>query len=132
MTLEAERARAIESQLQQEQQTTKLQKRFSITVSIAFLIAVGLGGAAYQQAQTTQKQTELAQASEQKTLESNIRALLSSSQGNMDSHRQLEALADIIQAHQQLDHLQKGADGLANEIKPHSVVTSTGWWSGIV
>ncbi|KAI9130943.1 AAA-like domain-containing protein [Acaryochloris sp. CCMEE 5410] len=117
MTLEAERARAIETQLQQEQQTTKLQKRFSITVSIAFLIAVGLGGAAYQQAQTAQKQTELAQASEQKTLESNIRAFLSSSQGNMDSHRQLEALADIIQAHQQLDHLQKGADGLANEIQ---------------
>ncbi len=96
--LEADRIQAIEAQLAQEQQNARLQRHFSITVSMALIGALGLGIATFWQ-------YRLARSSEQEAKMSEIKALVSSSEGNFDSHRYLEAMIDAIKAKEKLQRL---------------------------
>ena len=87
--LEAEKAKAIEAKLIEQQQKAKLQKLFLGAITIAFLIASGLGLLAL-------KQYREARISE-------IRALASSSQGLFASNRQLDAMIEAIKAQKKLE-----------------------------
>ena len=105
ITLEAERAKAIEAEskaveaqlieqkqrLLQEQKTAKSQRLFLAAISLAFLIASGLGLFAFQQ----YREARL----------SEIKALASSSQGLFASNHQLDAMIEAIKAKRKLDSL---------------------------
>jgi WD40 repeat protein len=111
--LEAERAKAIKAEskaieaqlleqkqrLLQEQKNAKLQRLFLGIISIAFLIASGLGLFAYQQ----YKEAKI----------SEIKALASSSQGLFSSNRQLDAMIEALKAKRKLE----GLGGVDPEIK---------------
>ncbi|MGL5131019.1 MAG: AAA-like domain-containing protein [Planktothrix sp.] len=98
MSLEAERAKAIEAQLVeqkqrllQEQKTAKLQRLFLSAISMAFLLASGLGLFAF-------KQYREARVSE-------IKALTSSSESLLGANRQLDAMIAAIKAKRKLESL---------------------------
>ncbi len=100
ITLEAERAKAIEVQLKQQQQKllqehkiAQLQRLFLGVISIAFIIASSLGLFAY-------KQYKEARISE-------IKALASSSKGFFASNQKFDALIEAIRAKQKLKQLAK-------------------------
>ncbi|PZD71246.1 hypothetical protein C1752_07255 [Acaryochloris thomasi RCC1774] len=89
--LEADRVKAIEAQLIQEKRVVKQQRRFSVLLTLAFLGALGLGGATFLQNRQARRHAQTARVSE-------VKALMSSAEGNFDSHRQLEALTLAISA----------------------------------
>jgi len=98
ITLEAERAKAIEAQLAeqkqrllQEQQTAKLQRLLLGAISIAFLVSSGLGLFAFRQ----YREARISQ----------IKALASSSEGLFASNRQLDAMIAAIKAKRELESL---------------------------
>ncbi|QIZ70315.1 AAA-like domain-containing protein [Oxynema aestuarii] len=96
--LELERAREIEARLIQEQKNTKLQHLLLKVVSVAFAIALILGG-------TTFWQYRRASDREREARYSEIKALLSAAYGNFDSNRKLDALLQAIAARQKLKAL---------------------------
>ncbi|MGL4376110.1 MAG: AAA-like domain-containing protein, partial [Microcoleaceae cyanobacterium] len=107
ITLEAERAKvieaeskAIEAKLIDQQQKAKLQRLFLGVISLAFLVASGLGLFAF-------KQYREATISE-------IKALASSSEGLFASNHQLDAMIDAIKAKGKLDNLG-GVDSKTQE-----------------
>ncbi|MEO0537443.1 MAG: AAA-like domain-containing protein [Cyanobacteria bacterium P01_A01_bin.123] len=87
-TVAAER---LQVQLQQEQKTAKLQRRFLGAVSAGLLTALGFGLFTVQQS----RQVRI----------SEVEALTTAAEGSFDSHRQLEALHQVIQAEVKLSHL---------------------------
>ncbi|MBE9225821.1 AAA-like domain-containing protein [Phormidium sp. LEGE 05292] len=96
--IEAERTKAIETQLieeqkrlQQEQKIARLQRLFLMLVSSAFFLASALGLIAFWQ----YRQARI----------SEIRALTSSSEGLFASHRQLDAMIEAIKAKRRLQDL---------------------------
>ncbi|MGL4374885.1 MAG: AAA-like domain-containing protein, partial [Microcoleaceae cyanobacterium] len=91
LTLEAERAKAIELQLVEQKQKSRRQRLFLAAISVAFLIASGLGLFAFRQ------YTE-ARISE-------IKALTSSSEGLLVANRQLDAMIAAIKAKRKLENL---------------------------
>ena len=99
LTLEAERAKAIEAQLAEQRQKAKLQRLFLGVISLAFLVASGLGLFAFRQYREARI--------------SEIKALASSSVGLFSSNRQLDAMIEAIKAKRKLDDLR----GVDREIK---------------
>ncbi|VXD23202.1 AAA-like domain-containing protein [Planktothrix paucivesiculata] len=98
ISLEAERAKAIEAQLTeekqrllQEQKTAKLQRLLLGAITMAFLLASGLGLFAF-------KQYKEAKVSE-------IKALTSSSESLLGANRQLDAMIAAIKAKRKLESL---------------------------
>ncbi|OCR02240.1 sugar-binding protein [Oscillatoriales cyanobacterium USR001] len=105
MALEAERSKAIEAEskaievqlaeqkqrLLQEQKTARLQRLFLGAISVAFLVASGLGLFAFKQYRESRI--------------SEIKALTSSSEGLLVANRQLDAMLAAIKAKKQLESL---------------------------
>jgi WD40 repeat protein len=96
--IEAERTKAIETQLieeqkrlQQEQKTARLQRLFLMLVSSAFFLASALGLIAFWQ----YRQARI----------SEIKALTSSSEGLFASNHQLDAMSEAIKAKRRLQDL---------------------------
>ncbi|NEQ75807.1 MAG: hypothetical protein F6K23_23850 [Okeania sp. SIO2C9] len=115
--LEAEKTKAIEAQLAeeqkrllQEQKTAKLQRIFLAAVSLALLIVSGLGIITfiqYQRAETREKEAII----------SEIKALVSSSTGNYNSHQRLDALLSAIEANKKLQKLRQVDSKLKNQVE---------------
>jgi WD40 repeat protein len=108
--LEADRVTAVEAQLFQEKRNVRLQRWFLITHSIGLLISLGLAITIfwlYRQSQTSERQAKI----------SEIEALVSSSQGNFDSHRQLEAAIAAIKANAELQKLHRPKAQLSRDVR---------------
>ncbi|GGA32760.1 AAA-like domain-containing protein [Okeania sp. KiyG1] len=115
--LEAEKTKAIEAQLAeeqkrllQEQKTAKLQRVFLGAVSLALLVVSGLGIITfiqYQRAETREKEAII----------SEIKALVSSSTGNYNSHQRLDALLSAIKAYNQVQTLGEVDSKLKNQVE---------------
>ncbi|NET41501.1 AAA-like domain-containing protein [Okeania sp. SIO2B3] len=115
--LEAQKTKAIEAQLAeeqkrllQEQKTAKLQRVFLAAVSLALLIVSGLGIITfiqYQRAETREKEAII----------SEIKALVSSSTGNYNSHQRLDALLSAIKAYSQVQTLGEVDSKLKNQVE---------------
>jgi WD40 repeat protein len=108
-TLEAERAKAIEAQLieeqkrlAQEQKTAKLQRILLGVSSLALAISSGFGMMAFLQYR--------------KAALSEIQALASSSHGSFDSQHRLDALIEAIKAKHKLQNLGKVNPEIAAEV----------------
>ena len=108
--IEAERTKAIEVQLieeqkrlQQEQKTAKLQRLFLMLVSGAFFLASSLGLIAFWQF----RQARI----------SEIKALTSSSEGLFASNRQLDAMIEAIKAKRRLQNLGNVAPETAKNVE---------------
>ena len=119
-SLEAERAKEIEARLTEEQkrliqetQATKQQRILLLAVSMALLLACGLGIATFFQYRK-------ATASEQQARVSEIKALASSSDGLFASHRKLDALIEAIKAKQKVQKL--GGAGFSNAAQVENVL----------
>ena len=114
---EAERATAIEAQLVEEQkrlvqerEIARLQ-RFSLGASaVALVVVSGLGLVAWLQYRR-------AAISEQQARISEIQALISSSAGNFDSDRRLEAMIQAIEAEKKLRRLKQVEGAIANQAR---------------
>ncbi len=107
--LEAERASAITTQLEQSQRHTRLQRWLLGVVSAAFLVSSGLGILALHQSQRATRSEQLARRSE-------IQALTASAQGWFASFHRLDALLEAIRARQKLDQLQNPDPALHREV----------------
>jgi WD40 repeat protein len=97
--LEADRVTAVEAQLFQEKRNVRLQRWFLITHSIGLLTSLGLVIGIfwlYRQSQASEQTAKLSQ----------VKALVSSSEGSFDSNRQLEGLVQAIQARTELQMLK--------------------------
>ncbi len=102
-SLEAARIKAVEAQLVQEKHNAQLQKRFSIAIGAALVVTLGLGIATFWQYRHARI--------------SEIKALVSSSEGNFDSHRQLEAIIDAIKAKQEFQNLKYTDTALQEQVQ---------------
>ncbi|MFB2919839.1 AAA-like domain-containing protein [Aerosakkonema funiforme] len=98
--LEAERIKEVEARLTQEKKTAKLQRFLLVTVGIASVVSTALGIGAFLQYRQAVKSESQARLSE-------IRALVSSSEGLFASHRRLDALIEAIKAQQRLQKLSE-------------------------
>ncbi|HIK07314.1 MAG TPA: AAA-like domain-containing protein [Trichormus sp. M33_DOE_039] len=99
-TLEAARAKETEARLLQEEKTAKLQRWLLIVVCIKFFISSSLALGTYilyRQAKSSENQAK----------SSEIRALVSASEGMFTSNRRLDALVEAIKAKQRLKKLGK-------------------------
>jgi WD40 repeat protein len=108
--LEADRVKAVEAQLFQEKRNVRLQRWFLITHSIGLLTSLGLAIAIfwlYRQSQASEQQAKI----------SEIEALVSSSQGNFDSHHQLEAAIAAIKAKTKLQKLYRVEAQLSRDVQ---------------
>ena len=108
--LEAQRLAAVEAQLKEEQarlsqekKTRKFQQLLSGVISAALLVTLGLGAFALRQAQKAQI--------------SEVKALVSAAEGSFDSHRQLEAVVQALQAHQKIDNLRGAHPEIKQSVK---------------
>ncbi|NEO54832.1 MAG: hypothetical protein F6K54_18140 [Okeania sp. SIO3B5] len=115
--LEAEKTKAIEAQLAeeqkrllQEQKTAKLQRVFLAAVSFALLVVSGLGIITFIQYQR-------AEIREKEAIISEIKALVSSSTGNYNSHQRLDALLSAIKAYNQVKTLGEVDSKLKNQVE---------------
>jgi WD40 repeat protein len=98
MTLEAARAKEVEARLAQERKTAKWQRFLLLTVAIGMLVSSSLGIGTfilYRQAKISETQAR----------NSEIRALISSSEGMFASDRRLDALIQAIKAKDKLQKL---------------------------
>jgi WD40 repeat protein len=96
--LEAAQVQEVEARLAQEKKTALLQRFLLIFVGIGLLLSSGLGVGTfilYRQAKTSETQTK----------NSEIRALISSSEGLFASNRRLDALLEAIKAKHKLQKL---------------------------
>ncbi|QIR37154.1 hypothetical protein HCG51_10745 [Tolypothrix sp. PCC 7910] len=100
ITLEAARAKEIEARLAQEKKSAKVQRLLLIGLLIKLVISMMLGCGIYilycqsQNSETDAKNSE-------------IRALISASEGMFASNRRLDALVAAIKAQQRLQKLEK-------------------------
>ncbi|GAB4176537.1 MAG: AAA-like domain-containing protein [Coleofasciculaceae cyanobacterium] len=100
--MEAQRIQEVERRLLQEKKAARRQRFLLVGVSGALLLACGLGVATYVQYRRALKSEREARISE-------IRALVSSSDGLFASNRRLDALVEAIKAKRRLQKLG-GAD----------------------
>jgi len=98
--LEAARAKEVEARLAQERKTAKLQRFLLITVAIGLFVSSALGIGSFVLYRQTLKSAYQAKSSE-------IRALVSSSEGLFASNRRLDALIEAIKAKRRLEKLDK-------------------------
>ncbi|WP_193914834.1 AAA-like domain-containing protein [Desmonostoc muscorum] len=98
--LEAARAKEVEARLAQEKKTAKLQRFLLIAVGIGLLVSSSLGVGSFILYRQTLKSAYQAKSSE-------IRALVSSSEGLFASNRRLDALIEAIKAKHRLQKLGK-------------------------
>ncbi|MEE3717236.1 AAA-like domain-containing protein [Tumidithrix elongata RA019] len=103
--LEAERTEAVEAQLIAVKKNMRLQRWFLGTVSLALLATVGLGIATFLQYRQARQSGDEAKISAVKARTSEVEALISSASGNFDSHRQLEALLQALEARTKLKNV---------------------------
>lgn len=96
-------AEQLQTQLQQEKHTARLQRRFLSAVSVALLSAVGFGAFTLWQS----RQMRL----------SEIRALAAAAEGSFDSHRQLPAMYQAIQAATSLENMPSPPAALTQRIE---------------
>ncbi|AFZ07781.1 WD-40 repeat-containing protein [Oscillatoria nigro-viridis PCC 7112] len=106
-SLEAERVKEVEARLAveqmrliQEKKAAKRQRKLLFSVSMALLLACGLGVTSYFQYRR-------AVISEREARLSEIKALVSSSEGLFASNRRLDALIEAIKAERRLQSLDK-------------------------
>ena len=122
--LEAEKAKAIEAQLEeeqkrllQEQKTAKLQRIFLGAASSALLVVSGLVIITFRQYQRAENNMLKALESEREARISEIKALVSSSTGKYDSNQRLEALLSAIEANKKLQKLGEVDSKLKSKAK---------------
>ncbi len=96
--LEAARIREVEARLIQEKQTAKLQRFLLLSVSIAFVIAMGLSGISWFQYRQ-------ARVNEQQAKTNEIKALSQSSDALFALNQRFEALIQSIKAYRKLQTL---------------------------
>ena len=115
--LEAEKTKAIEAQLAeeqkrllQEQKNAKLQRVFLGAVSLALLVVSGLGIITFRQYQRAETREKEARISE-------IKALVASSTGNYNSHQRLDALLSAIEANKKVQKLGQVDSKLKSQAK---------------
>ena len=108
--LEAEKTKAIEAQLAEQQKTAKLQRIFLAAVSLALLVVSGLGIITFIQYQRAENREKEARISE-------IKALVSSSTGHYNSHQRLDALLSAIEANKKLQKLGQVDSKLKKQAK---------------
>ncbi|RCJ32461.1 hypothetical protein A6770_18795 [Nostoc minutum NIES-26] len=107
--LEAARAKEVEVRLAQEKKTAKLQRFLLIAVGIGLLISSVLGVWSfilYRQAKKSESQAR----------NSEIRALVSSSEGLFASNRRLDALIEAIKAKHKLQKLGKANTNIQRQV----------------
>ncbi|NEO87001.1 MAG: hypothetical protein F6J87_22490 [Spirulina sp. SIO3F2] len=102
---QAKEAEYLQAQLIQQQRAAKLQRRFLGAVSGALLLAIGLGSFTFWQYR--------------QALRSEIKALISASNGNRASHQRLWSTLDAIKAYQEAHKLYP-AD---SELQEQTLVT---------
>lgn len=102
--LEADRAKAVESELLAVTKAAKLQQSFLGAVTIGLCISLVLGLTAFLQSRQAIGNAYQAKLNE-------VKALASSSQGLFASDRQLDAMIDAIKAKLRLQELQSLNDG---------------------
>ena len=95
LVLVAEKSKNMEIQLLEQQKNARLQKLILGVISTALLTAVSLGGISFWLYRQSLQSERLAKISE-------IKALISSSNGNFKSHQELEAVRDAIKAKRKL------------------------------
>ncbi len=98
LVLVAEKSKNMEIQLLEQQKNARLQKFLLAVISTAFLTSVSLGGIAFWLYRQSLQNEKLAKISE-------IKALVSSSNGRFKSHQELEALMDAIKAKREFKKL---------------------------
>jgi WD40 repeat protein len=89
--LEAQQSKEIEARLIQEQRNVRLQKYLLQTVTVGLFMSLGFGAMAFWQYRQ-------AKINEQAAKVSTVKALISSSQGQLASHQEFGALIDAIKA----------------------------------
>ena len=114
--LEAERTKEVEARLAEEQmrliqekKAAKRQRNLLFSVSMALLLACGLGVTSYFQYRR-------AVISEREARISEIEALVSSSEGMFASNRRLDALIEAIKAKRRLQSLDKIDKKIENQV----------------
>ncbi|MBP0030212.1 AAA-like domain-containing protein [Roseofilum sp. Guam] len=107
--LEADRTKEVEARLKQEQHLAHLQRQFLWVLSLALLIASGLGILAFWQFRQ-------ARLSEQQARISEIRALVSSSRGLLIADKKLLALVEGIKAKRRLHSLNNSSSTLNQQV----------------
>ncbi|GAX41820.1 WD-40 repeat-containing protein [Tolypothrix sp. NIES-4075] len=108
--LKAARAKEVEARLAQEKKTAKLQRFLLVAVCIGLLVssALGLGSfTLYRQAIKSETQAR----------NSEIEALVSSSEGLFASNRRLDALVEAIKAKRRLQKLGKPETNLERQVE---------------
>jgi WD40 repeat protein len=110
LTLEAERAKAVEAQLIAAQKAAKFQRFFLGAVTTGLVVSVALGI-------TTLLQYRQVVESERQARISEIKALALSSQGLFASNRQLDAMVAAIKAKRRLPNLRDVAPQIAAEVE---------------
>jgi len=98
--LEAARAKEVEARLAQERKTAKLQRFLLVAVCIGLFVSSGLGLGSFILYRRSLK-------SESQARNSELRALVSSSEGLFASNRKLDALLEAIKAKHRLQKLGK-------------------------
>ncbi|BDA73166.1 WD-40 repeat-containing protein [Calothrix sp. PCC 7716] len=110
LMLEAERAREVEARLAQEKEAASQQRLLLIAVTIALLIA----GASWV---STYFENKRAILSEHRARISEIRALVSSSEGFFASNHRLDALVEAIKATKKLQQINGINQNIENQVK---------------
>jgi WD40 repeat protein len=110
LALEAERAKEVEARLAQEKKAASRQRLLLSTLSIALLLACGLGV-------TTYSQYRKAVTSEHQARMSEIQALVSASVGLFASNRKLDALVESIKATRRLQQINGVDANLEHQVK---------------
>ena len=118
-TLDLEKAEAAK-------RTTRLQRILLGITSGALVVVSFLGLTAFQQYQRAIDSEQDARLSEQTSRLNEIRALISSAEGQFDSHHELEALIDAIKAKRRLQELETAAPDL--ETAADSVLGQIVYW----
>ncbi|BAZ09584.1 WD-40 repeat-containing protein [Calothrix sp. NIES-4071] len=103
IALEAERMREVEARLATEKKAAVRQRLLLFVVSIAFLLACAFGVSAYFE--------------NQKALKSEIRALVSSSEGLFASNRRLDGLVEAMKATRRLQKINNTDKNIENQTK---------------
>ncbi|MBD2194863.1 MULTISPECIES: WD40 domain-containing protein [Calothrix] len=109
ITLEAARAKEIEARLAQEKKSAKVQRLLLMGMCIKLVISIMLGCGIYILYRQSQK-------SETEAKNSEIRALVSASEGMFASNRRLDALVAAIKAQQRLEKLEKPNANLEHQV----------------
>ncbi|MFN6465426.1 MAG: AAA-like domain-containing protein [Nostoc sp. DedVER02] len=107
--LEAARAKEVEARLAQEKKTARLQRFLLIAVCIGLLVSSCLGIGSFILYRQALKSASQARKSE-------IRAIVSSSEGLLASNRRLDALIEAIKAKHRLQHLGRPNTNIQRQV----------------